>query len=168
MDALLILVLLLLPISLGGVGHGVLLEESYIVHLHPGHDIGATEALLGTNAVVTHRFEHLLHGFAVRGIDREVLEQLPGVRRVALNMRKKLPPQKHRRGTLATTDMHTPTEVEMSSTSFPPWGVDFIDGGSIDHSYQTYWTGRNVDVYIVDTGVDTLHKEFQGNDDCLL
>jgi subtilisin family serine protease len=47
----------------------------------------------------------------------------------------------------------------------PPWNLDRIDqrGKKLDEKYYYYDSaGKNVDVYVVDTGIDITHPEFQG------
>lgn len=45
------------------------------------------------------------------------------------------------------------------------WGLDRIDQFTLplDGVYYPTYTGLGVDVYIIDSGLDTLHSEFQGN-----
>ncbi|KAL0479554.1 subtilase-type proteinase [Acrasis kona] len=41
------------------------------------------------------------------------------------------------------------------------WGLDILDG-VLDHKYVYEGDGSGVDVYIVDSGIDVNHKEFEG------
>eukprot|EP01035_Chromulina_nebulosa_P020654 gene20654-26779_t len=49
-----------------------------------------------------------------------------------------------------------------SRTGILSWGLDRIDQINLPltQSYSPYYSGQNVDVYIVDTGLDTTHIEF--------
>eukprot|EP00929_Paragymnodinium_shiwhaense_P039673 TRINITY_DN20819_c0_g1_i1.p1 TRINITY_DN20819_c0_g1~~TRINITY_DN20819_c0_g1_i1.p1 ORF type:complete len:791 (-),score=103.38 TRINITY_DN20819_c0_g1_i1:214-2529(-) len=40
------------------------------------------------------------------------------------------------------------------------WGIDSIDG-SVDGEYTSFYTGKGVDVYVIDTGIDSDHEEFE-------
>ena len=46
------------------------------------------------------------------------------------------------------------------------WGLDRIDQAdlALDGSYTSTIFGSGVSVYVVDTGVDTTHEEFDGSD----
>ena len=44
----------------------------------------------------------------------------------------------------------------------PPWGLDRINQKNLplDKKYDPDYSGKNVDVYIIDTGIDTTHSAF--------
>jgi hypothetical protein len=99
---------------------------------------------------ITHSYHRVLSGVAVHGITQEDLLKLEGVERVQADM----PRYK--------------TETEYS------WGIDRIDqrslpldsywpGGDYKVPYDPAYDGRGVDIYILDTGIDTTHVEFADN-----
>jgi subtilisin family serine protease len=125
--------------------------KSYIVHLHVDHTHESFEKsiddlfknkryLMDINTKITHKFSNLLHGLAIEGVSLEDLQSLPGSLRVVPNTIK-------------------------SINSVYSWGLDRIDqlNLELDNNYNSYYKGRNVDVYIVDTGLDTTHQEFNSN-----
>eukprot|EP00606_Chrysophyceae_sp_TOSAG23-5_P000734 GSChrysophyteH2.ASY1.ANO1.154.1 assembled CDS len=89
---------------------------------------------------VHHRYNHVFHGITVSGplVDREVLESLYGVRRVHEDM-------------------------QISIKTDVPWNLDRLDQNDLplDDSFTRAYTGAGVDIYIIDTGLDTTHHAFQ-------
>jgi subtilisin family serine protease len=85
---------------------------------------------------ITHSFKLALHASVVRGMRKEDLETLQGVENV-----------------------YPDIPVHASAYS---WGIDRIDQPSLplDGSYNPSYDGSGVDVYVIDTGVDTTHVEF--------
>lgn len=50
-----------------------------------------------------------------------------------------------------------------------PWGLDRIDESklsALDGTYNYEWTGKGVDVFIFDTGIQSDHEEFGGRVSC--
>jgi subtilisin family serine protease len=57
------------------------------------------------------------------------------------------------------------SQLHMLQVESPaPWGLDRIDMhfGFLDNEYLYNYTGENVDVYVIDTGIRTTHVEFEG------
>ena len=93
---------------------------------------------------MTHKFTEVLHGITISGesLNISILESLHGVKRVTHDSKKKI--TKYGDGTSLA------------------WGLDRLDSKKgLDGVYNHQYSGDNVDVYIVDTGIDTSHNEFQ-------
>lgn len=54
------------------------------------------------------------------------------------------------------------TELSVSAT-LPPWGIDRLNQKNLplDGKYSSNYTGKDIDVYIIDTGLDTNHAAFK-------
>jgi subtilisin family serine protease len=62
--------------------------------------------------------------------------------------------------TMQTFEAETAVTVQNPT---PSWGLDRIDSPtSLDNTYSYSASGRNVDIYVVDTGVLTTHQDFTG------
>jgi len=49
-----------------------------------------------------------------------------------------------------------------ASYTLPPWGLDMIDGSVSDGKYTKAFTGQDVDVFVLDTGIDPNHAQLAG------
>jgi subtilisin family serine protease len=90
-------------------------------------------------------YENAVKGFAVRGMELTAL----------------LNALKHLDGVIITENQI----IEIGSVQTPvgSWGIDRVDQVSgTDNQYSYERDGSNVDVYIVDTGIDTNHEDFEG------
>jgi hypothetical protein len=85
---------------------------------------------------ITHNFHLSIHGVALSGMTKEDLENIPGVE-------------------------HVYPDLTVYANEYS-WGVDRIDQASgTDNSYSPTYNGTGVDVYVIDTGLDTTHIEFE-------
>ncbi|GAA0359627.1 S8 family peptidase [Actinoallomurus spadix] len=66
-----------------------------------------------------------------------------------------------------TTPPTTPTPPTKTTQKNPNWGPDRIDQHKLplSHSYTYTHTGKGVDAYVIDTGIDTTLSQFGGRAD---
>jgi subtilisin family serine protease len=119
---------------------------------------------------------HMMHGFVVRNLKSEALLSLirgaPGVRSVRRTRTYRLHGSTSATRTstrTASTGTGTSTSTSKGAGIVPQaqaklrsWGLDRIDQQSLplDGAYQPRFDGSGSHVFIVDTGIDTLHAEF--------
>ena len=132
---------------------------------------------LPDGAYISHR-SALIHGMVVEGISRKDLLQVPGVLRVIADskrhilttLRSSAQDYPHRQQQqprspppLPASHQITMTAASSNNLTKVPWGLDRINQPSLplDGTYTWFYAGTGVDVYVVDTGLDTNHDEFR-------
>jgi subtilisin family serine protease len=134
----------------------------WIVHLHPSISHEKFESVVAYHqekqrpfvdfrAQFSQHFRRLLHATVIEGITRDELMALEGVKRVVPDTKKRIQRTEER------------FEFFDQSSITIPWGLDRIDQTSLplDGTYNPVYNGAGADIYIVDTGIDTSHVEFQ-------
>jgi subtilisin family serine protease len=120
----------------------------WIVHLDPEctHDefhqhVRNVQVSKGIKAEALHSYYNVIHGVAVRDVHEDELRAIPCVKHFVKDSVKHL-------------------------VGVPSWGQDRVDQENLplDDSYVSYFSGQGVNVYILDTGIDTNHNEFNGGD----
>lgn len=89
---------------------------------------------------------------AIKGLCVEFAGDLP------LNFLEKIPVIKY----IEENSMLEPTVVQTQDTGSELWGLDSLDGETLDEEYKFNLTGEGVNIYIVDTPVETGHPDFNG------
>ena len=114
-----------------------------IVTLKAGASTDATARKVRASGV--RRFDGVLNGFAAR-LDRDQLAELRRDARVAAIEQDRI------------VSIHGTQRAPL------PWGLDRIDQRSrkLSKSYTYKSTGKGVNAYVIDTGLDVSHKDFGG------
>ena len=87
--------------------------------------------------IITRYFHQILHGLTVQGLSRADLYGIYGVKMIHNDLTKHI-------------------------MNLKSWGIDRLDQKTLplDNQYNALYNGMGVDVYVVDTGIDTNHIEF--------
>ncbi|MEU2070856.1 S8 family peptidase [Streptomyces anulatus] len=135
---------------------GVLVEQStravpgqYIVTLEPELSPETFLREFGLSPLFT--YGNALHGFAAQltATELQAVRAVPGVLAVEENAEVTVP---------------APTAAHLLRAPAAGWGTDRIDQRTLplDDTFTTTATGRGVKAYVVDTGIDAAHSEFDG------
>ena len=147
--------------------------NTYIIHLHDTHSHDDIEKdfknyNIHQHVNIKHYHYHAIHGMTISLSDSayhdhyniiKKMNDFPGIKRIVKDTIKRLPESilKNKPVQQEEEKFSTRENVEL------PWGVDFLDGAAIDNSYKPDYTGKGIDVYVLDTGIDTNHNEFKHN-----
>ncbi|MGW7428889.1 S8 family peptidase [Streptomyces sp. NPDC054861] len=123
------------------------ITDSWIVTLKPG--TASTEGLAGeltrrADGRLVHVYRTALHGFAAEMTQAQARELAADPR-------------------VARVEQDAKVTVSGEQTD-PPWGLDRIDQRRLPLNYTYTWANgaRSVRLYVIDTGLRTSHRDFEG------
>ncbi|MFF7181059.1 S8 family serine peptidase [Streptomyces sp. NPDC008121] len=123
------------------------ITDSWIVTLEPG--TASTEALAGeltrrADGRLVHVYRTALNGFAAEMTQAQARELAADPR-------------------VARVEQDAKVTVSGEQTD-PPWGLDRIDQRRLPLNYTYTWANgaRSVRLYVIDTGLRTSHRDFEG------
>jgi subtilisin family serine protease len=126
---------------------------AYVVHARTTADATSAAAEVGVRP--TRMFDRAFAGFAAR-LSRDQVDRLRA-RSGVLGVEEDRP--------IAPLDPNRRHDLSEGAQPEPPnWGLDRIDqrGLPLDHSYTTTATGAGVTIYVLDSGIDAGHPQFEG------
>jgi hypothetical protein len=145
--------------------------------------VSRNEQFMKFRPVITHYYSNVIHGVTIEGINSEDLQSFNGVIHVHPVQKKRIRlsrdidiKDKNNRNVFqhpisTSQSIHNQTSAKYSNSNniqetIYSWGLDRINQASLplDLSCASDYDGSGVDVYIVDTGLDTTHQEFNNND----
>ena len=138
--------------SAGNASNAV--PDSYIVVFKDGSSdavsassVAATSKSLAAThkAKITHNYTSVLRGFAATMSEKEA-------RKLAADSR------------VAFVEQNTKVTISAEQTNPPNWGLDRSDQARLplDRKYTYASKAENVNAYIIDTGINTGHRDFGG------
>ena len=137
---------------------GASTASGYIVRT--GSATATTKAADAVGVTPTSTFDEAVHGFAARLDPAQAtrMRAQPGV--LGVEQDRTITPLEPR----TATHQDTPDTAEGKQAKPVNWGLDRIDQRALplDGSYTTKATGKGVDIYVLDTGVDASHPDFGG------
>ncbi|KAI3643812.1 hypothetical protein MP228_009976 [Amoeboaphelidium protococcarum] len=127
------------------------IDNQYIIKLKDSTPKSAIDVInqimLLLDGSVVHRYTKTLNGFSVQfpaEIPIDIIRRIPYIEYIEQDF------------------THSLTQVQQCDSNL--WGLDRIDQAMLplDRQYTFDLTGNGVNVYIVDSGMDTVHPEFTG------
>ena len=135
-------------------------NNNWIIHLYENCTHENIESRLlksSSSLIIKHKYSTLLHGVSAYGSSKESILLHFG------NCIKRIVPDTIKRiAIVPTSSSEYISPRKLTSSTIYAWGVDRIDQNDLplNGQYTSSYTGANIDVYIVDTGIDTTHNEF--------